>query len=98
MTLRQKKSYQKEITQLIDERHELKSKLFKMGLYFEQNTPEEKLEKLYKELHELEDEKLWIELEDAKQLPKESLNDELFCQIVDKSKEVISVYPILKNL
>lgn len=98
LTLRQKKSYQKEITQLIDERHELKSKLFKMGLYFEQNTPEEKLEKLYKELHELEDEKLWIELEDAKQLPKESLNDELFCQIVDKSKEVISVYPILKNL
>lgn len=98
LTLRQKKSYQKEITQLIDERHELKSKLFKMGLYFEQYTPEEKLEKLYKELHELEDEKLRIELEDAKQLPKEPFRNELFYQIEDKSKRIISVYSILKNL
>lgn len=69
-----------------------------MGLYFEQYTPEEKLEKLYKELHELEDEKLWIELEDAKQLPKEPFRNELFYQIEDKSKRIISVYSILKNL
>lgn len=99
LSLRQKKSYQKEVNLLMEERHALKNKLLKMGLSLNKHTPEEELEKLYKELHNLEEEKLSTESYLAEKSPsKQTLYDSFYSKIEKNSTNIISVHPILNNL
>ena len=95
-TLQQKRRYQKEIEVLKESREELRKELIKGGIFISHHTPEDIIENLHKELNELDEERLLLEIA-ASSSCNTSYKQEY--NIVNATaKKNISVYPVLSHL